>query len=90
MGESDVFLRAAQWIDVGDRHWRGVCVAVSMADRGDEWYERSKAVADFQKRFKPLVRFSFSFWMDDGSLNLKRCRVIALLLAHAMRQTGDL
>lgn len=95
MSGRDVFLRAAQWIDVGHRHMDGACIAVAVADGVESaeymnfHYDRSAAAMKFVSVFRP-IKANRDYWLDDCTCDPKQRRVIALLLAHAMRQTGDL
>ena len=85
----DVFLRAAKWCDIGYNHSYGACVAIAQEDgvrRNEETipYYLSDQVQKFTLMFKPSHTTN-AFWLSN-----KQNRVIALLLAHAMRQTGDI
>ena len=100
MSSKDVYLRAAEWCYIGDGHEEGSCVAIAIANDPTHcekygWidHQNDDDVIKYAETFRPKNHKFGAYWMDidsDSSEETKNRRIIALLLAHQMRQTGDL
>jgi len=84
-------LEAAQKVDNYDE--KHACSAIAVPyinygpDRPDRWYLRDR----YERLFSPTSgSFGLADWGEYWDDNAHDCRVLALLLARAMAQTGDL
>lgn len=84
----DVFLRAAELIDCEKSYYSCCAIPSTFNTYSEGVSEKNK----YRGIFKPRGTSEFwgKGWDDEGEYLAKQRRVLALLFAHQMRQTGDL
>lgn len=92
MKRGDIYRRAAKWLDRQPLDARvGMCEAIDSVHTDPEswWLDHNNK---FGHRFSPTKVRSL-WWGEQWSADIaerRNCRIIALLLAAAMADTGDL
>lgn len=91
----NVYLKAAKYCDEHDSFYLGACGCVEEFATGYT-YEQGwrEDTVKFITQFRPRGSHTWAYWARECNPKtdeeLKNFRVMMLLFAHAMRQTGDL